>query len=259
MKQIIDVNAYVGAWPYWEIENRSAKDLLERAAENSIDQMWVTSLRAVLMDWTEGNEETYRICEQAPDKLIPILTISPFWVDDARHYLDTYADRGIFGVRLFPVFHGYSVGEYKELLTILRWINERKIPIIYSMRLFMNWGIRAGSISDVETIAKHTPNCPTILSGVNWGEIMAALTLVERFPNLHFDISCLALRRGIDLLLREAGPERVLFGTGMPFQNPKPILDHLKCLSAPDETLRLIFGGNAASMMESMKGTSQCN
>jgi len=256
LSPIIDVNAYVGTWPYWNTHMKAPESLLEAADTHGISQLWITSLRAVLLDWVEGNDETYEFCEHYCDRLLPVITASPFWIDDIRGYLDRCADRGMAALRLFPVFHGYALGEYEELLSILHWANERRMPIIYSVRMFMNWGVRAASVSGVELIARHAPNCPTILSGVNWGEIMETLTLVERFDNLHFDLSCLALRRGIELLLKTAGPDRVLFGTGMPFQSPGPILAHLDsaCLPISSGQRDVILGGNAARMLNAAKG-----
>ncbi len=258
MNRIIDTNAYVGDWPYWNIQRRTPKAILRSADENGIAELWITSLRAVLLDWVEGNEETYNLCADAQDRLRPVITVSPFWVDDVRSYLDTCARRGMVALRLFPVFHGYALGEYDAFLSILRWADDRRIPIIYSVRLFMNWGIRAAAVSGVELIARHAPHCPTILSGVNWGEIMETLTLVERFENLHFDVSCMALRRGIELLLKTAGPERVLFGSGLPFQSPESILGHLEpaCLPVSADARRRILGGNAARMVDHFQGSS---
>ena len=256
MTQIIDVNAYVGTWPYWSIRMKTPESLLEAADMHAISQLWITSLRAVLLDWVEGNEETYAFCQRSPSRLLPVITVSPFWVDDIRGYLDMCADRGMVALRLFPVFHGYALGEYDELLSILHWANEHGTPIIYSVRMFMNWGIRAASVSGVELIARHAPNCPTILSGVNWGEIMETLTLVKRFGNLHFDLSCLALRRGIELLLKTAGSNRVLFGTGMPFQTPSSILAHLDsaCLPISADARSMVLGGNAKRMLDRASG-----
>jgi len=249
MEHTVDINTYFGSWPYWKIENGEPEKMIAYAAKCGIDELWVSSLRAVLLDWVDGNEETFRICSKDPERLFPLITVSPFWVDNVLEMLEEYVARGMCGLRLIPTFQGYSVGEYEEFLAPLEWASDRQLPIVYSMRLFMNWGMRAGSIADVEVIAAHAPHSPIILSGVNWGEIMEALTLVERFQNLYFDVSCLALRRGLELLVQKAGKDRVLFGSALPFQDPSPILAHIRSLPVSAATVKRILGSNAKSLL----------
>lgn len=245
MPKILDMNAYFGSWPYWRIRNTHPSDILSIASKHGIDKLGVSSLRAVLLDWVKGNEETFRVCANNPEHLVPVVTVSPFWIDELPDLLDDYALRGMRALRLFPSFHGYLVGAYEEFLDILEWVSSKGFPVIYSMRLFMNWGLPVENVADIFVLAEHTPNSPLIVSGINWSEMMKVLPLIEQCPNLYFDVSCLSSRRGLEMLVRHAGCHRVLFGSALPFQEPGAIIANVESLPLDEAELEQVMSLNA--------------
>ncbi|MFW6049214.1 MAG: amidohydrolase family protein [Candidatus Bipolaricaulota bacterium] len=250
MTKIIDINSYFGSWPYWSIENRDLDQVLSLCGKHGISATCISSLRAVLLDWTEGNKETLGAYRDHQEEVIPFMTVSPFWVDNPLDLLEEYYDNGMKGLRLFPSFQNYSIATYREFVELIEWANDHRLPISFSMRLFMNWGLPVANIHDIEIVAKRAPDSPIIVNGVNWGEIMAVLPLIEKYENVHFGISCLALRRGFNLLLKTAGPSRVLFGTSLPFQDPGPVLQNVTNLPVKESEVEKILGGNALRIFD---------
>jgi hypothetical protein len=58
----IDVNAFVGHYPFRRVEGGSASALREAMQQNAIDQAWISNLSAVYWkDPTDGNAVLYRI------------------------------------------------------------------------------------------------------------------------------------------------------------------------------------------------------
>lgn len=73
----IDVNAFLGHYPFRKIEGGSPALLLETMKRTGIDQAWVSNLPAMFWrDPTEGNAMLYRVAETQP-ALRPVPAVHP--------------------------------------------------------------------------------------------------------------------------------------------------------------------------------------
>lgn len=81
----IDVNAFVGSYPFRRLEGGEPESLLETMRHTAIDRAWVSHLAAVYWrDPTEGNDDLYRITARYP-ALRPVPAIHPAfanWEDE---------------------------------------------------------------------------------------------------------------------------------------------------------------------------------
>jgi predicted TIM-barrel fold metal-dependent hydrolase len=112
-----------------------------------------------------------------------------------------------------------------------------------------------GELSDldvdaVRSIALAHPQLPIILSHVMGGlGVHPAVTyLIQRVPNIHIDISgILEYWRNV---ARDAGPERVLFATGLPFTDPGILVSNVQyALDLDENAKRMICGDNLRRLM----------
>jgi predicted TIM-barrel fold metal-dependent hydrolase len=125
---IVDANAFLGSWPYRDLEG-SREDLLARMDREGVDRALVSSLDAAhrrnvpaanqaLLDRVEGHE----------DRLIPVATVDPTytkWEED----LDECVARGAKAVKLLPLYHGYDLDE-EYPREAMRAAAERDLPVI---------------------------------------------------------------------------------------------------------------------------------
>ncbi|MCU4751198.1 amidohydrolase family protein [Halobacteria archaeon AArc-curdl1] len=115
---IVDVNAYVGRWPFHPFD-ASSEGLLEVMDRKGVDKAIVSSLGSVFYrDPQHGNRELVRDIDGHEDRLLPFTTINPTfpgWEDDLRHCVEEW---GMHGVRLLPAYHDYEINapEAKDLL-----------------------------------------------------------------------------------------------------------------------------------------------
>jgi predicted TIM-barrel fold metal-dependent hydrolase len=142
----------------------------------------------------------------------------------------------------------------------LAWLWEELLGALESHRVpcFLDYGSpesTQGDLSDVDvdmlrSIVLAHPDLPFILSHVMGGlGVHPGVTyLLRRVPNLHLDIT------GILEYWREAakdaGPERILFATGMPFTDPGILVSNVQYargLSTSEK--RLICGGTLRRLL----------
>ena len=79
------------------------------------------------------------------------------------------------------------------------------------------------------------PHCATCY---HYAPLAASIDSVSDLANVHFDLSTVTAGDAVSLLLRKAGPERVMFGTDFPFASERMTLAYLESGLVPlrDET-----------------------
>jgi predicted TIM-barrel fold metal-dependent hydrolase len=101
----IDVNAFVGAYPFRRVPGTSPGALLAAMDRAGLDQAWVTHLPGVFWrDPTEGNAWLLQLARSHP-RLRPVPAIHP-GLGDWRDALRAAADAGAVAVRADPTFYG---------------------------------------------------------------------------------------------------------------------------------------------------------
>jgi len=253
MENAVDANAYYGNWPFWDIPIKSGDAILRLMDEYNIEKAAIVSTKAIFLDWIQGNEEVLELsCRYSP-RFIPFVTIGPFPELDVKAKLREYVERGVKGIKLFPLFHGYQLDESLLAREWTKFFNQEKLIINYPLRLFMNWGLPVERVAGLRFLIDECPQCPIVISGINYPEIMKVYPLLERSPNTFVETSCLSFRGGIDLLIKQIGVDRVLFGSGLPLQNPGPVLANISACKIDREQRGYILSKNFCSSLLKVK------
>ena len=85
--------------------------------------------------------------------------------------------------------------------------------------------------------------------GMLGGNPQTFLKAFREYENVHFDTS-LASPQTIKAFLEEVGPERVLFGSDIPFGRMKTELHKILSLELEPRSLELVTGGNALRLLK---------
>lgn len=117
---MIDVNASLGQWPFRRVSgDESAASLVARLRRVGITSAWVSSYEGLLhRDIAAVNERLAGACRGQP--LVPFGVVNPSlpdWQDDVRRCREVW---NMPGIRLFPNYHGYSLGNpvFAELISL---------------------------------------------------------------------------------------------------------------------------------------------
>ncbi|NLC45413.1 MAG: metal-dependent hydrolase, partial [Clostridiales bacterium] len=105
---LIDVNTYIGNYPFRPIRNNSAKELLELLDDHNIDKACVSSISGVYYrDVMKGNYELLEDIAPYGERFIPVCNINPMYAEAASDFKRCIEELGFKGVKLFPKQHGY--------------------------------------------------------------------------------------------------------------------------------------------------------
>jgi len=245
---IIDINAYLGNWPYWKISVTTGATLLALLERHKIDVAAIASTKAIFLDCVRGNEEVAQLVRGNPQKLVGFAVISPTYGEEALAQLHRAAEMGMKGLRLFPLYHGYRFDSDPILQEILAGAAERGMPVMIPLRIIMNWELPALDIRDMARLITQFPQTHFILGCVN-RELREALALMRDHENVSIETSCLQIPYSIERLVNQVGAERVLYGSGLPLQYPACGLARIEGAEITDEEKALILGENAKRLL----------
>ena len=254
----IDVNAFLGAYPFARLPGTSPEALLAAMDRVTIDEAWVTHLPGLFWrDPTEGNRWLYETCRAHP-RLQPVPAVHPglaHWQD----VLNEAVQRGVPAVRCDPGFCGLPPAG-PEMRVLAAACGASGLPLLTAVRL------EDGRQRHPNDVAPELP-AAAVRALIRCDEdLRLVVTHADRafVEEVYFGSTPTEARRiwwdicwiwgppedHLATLLETVGAERFVFGTGQPLRLPEGSLAKLDLLDLPAERRGLIESGN---VRESLK------
>ncbi len=252
----IDVNAFVGAYPFRRVPGTSAQALLAAMDRTGIDQAWVTHLPGVFWrDPTEGNAWLLDLGRSQP-RLCPVPAIHPGLADWER-VLRNAAEAAVPAVRADPTFYGLDPagGAMRALAAAC---GEAGVALSLAVRFedgrqrHPNDHAPELPAAAVRALVRAHPSVRLLVTHADRPfveEVHFGSTPAEA-SRIWWDICWIwgPPEDHLQALLGTVGPGRFVLGTGQPLRLPEnggAKLDLLDC-SAADRAA--IEGGNAVAL-----------
>jgi predicted TIM-barrel fold metal-dependent hydrolase len=250
----VDVNAYLGHFAFRQLRHNTAGGLLALMDRKRIDKAAVSSAAAITYRNAQaGNEELHAETKAHRDRLIPVAVLNPAyagWRDDLAICRKEF---GMKALRLYPRWHNYRLTD-ASCLELVRAAAESGMPVTIPLRVEdrrqQSWLVDVPDVAldEIAALVKAVPRASFVLMNGS-GFTGSALGRKDGgLPaNYAIDTALLTAELNSELaqLLGNLGPERLVFGTGMPFHYPDPALAKLEILDAPAGVKDQIRGGNA--------------
>ena len=237
----IDVNAFLGAYPWGRVPGTSPQALLAALDRVSIDAAWVTHLPGLFWrDPTEGNAWLYETCVANP-RFKPVPAVHPglaHWPDALREAVD----RGAPAVRCDPCWYGLHPGG-AELRALAAACGAARVPLMVAVRLEdgrqrhhndVTPELSAAAVrnlircdADLRLVITHADRA--FLEEVHFG------STPDEAGRMWWDISWIwgPPEEHLATVLGTIGPERFVFGTGQPLRLPENAVAKLDLLELP--------------------------
>lgn len=227
---LVDVNAYVGHWPFLQLQYNSCDGLLARMKRFGVDLSVVSNLNGIFYKNTQSaNHELYkelRSKKQFADRFVPFAVINPIyagWRNDLQECVKTF---GMKGVRLYPKYHDYPVDD-PACVELVKRVRDHGLPLALSLRMVDNrqrsWMDieKEWALKDVMPLVTAVPDASYMIVNVaNSMNLTSEDTARVRKTNMLIDTSGRALNN-LSRMIETFGKEKFAFGTHA------PILDYL--------------------------------
>ena len=227
---LLDINAYVGHWPFKRLQYNTCDALLERMNKFGVDISAVSNLNGVFYKNTQSaNEELYdeiKSNRRFRDRFVPFAVINPIyagWKQDLEVCLRKF---GMKGVRLYPKYHDYELTD-PSCIEAVKSARDRGLPVALSLRM-VDYRQRSWmdienewELKDIVPIVREVPDAKYIILNIaNGTRLSDDEEELFKDADIVFDTSGRAISKPGELLKR-FGKDRFAFGTH------SPVLDYL--------------------------------
>lgn len=246
---LTDANVSLFHWPFRRLPLDEPAALATRLTALGVGEAWAGSFEGLLHRDLDGvNRRLAAACREVRSlRLRPFGSVNPLlpdWPEDLRRCARAH---GMPGIRLHPNHHGYGL-DHPAFESLLRLAGEAGliVQLVVATEDTRTQPPQT-QVADVDLrplpalLARHDQTRVQLLNH-RPGSITAELA---QRPNLWFDIARTEATDGVTRLVRQAGAERVLFGSHAPFLIPEAALirveEGLLTGLAPAEAEALLF------------------
>lgn len=242
-----DCNAGFGAYPRKPREERWRRDqLLEDMDLAGIAGALVVHAQTFVSDPMQANLQLMNEIQSYRDRLFPCWTVLPETCGDfpsVPEFMNLMRENKVRAVRIQPDVFAVPVREslWGELRDALL---QENILVLTAT---------SGNASDGENVDKLLSifrHNNVVLLGARWHTLWRwVLYFMNTYPHLHLEFSYFQTNRGVEYFAERYGPERCLFGTGLPQMAPGTARGFIDWSLLPYEETAKIAGGNLKQLL----------
>jgi hypothetical protein len=245
---IIDCHAHLGQWFNFHIPEFDEKSLIKSMDVLGIDKMCISALLSIGPDFLYGNEWVHKVVKQYPDRFFGYIGINPNYPELIESEIEKHWERGrMSAIKIHPETHDYPPDgmEYHRVYEILQERRGLLLSHVWGIDNVKVFGKLAKQYDSVTFILGHSGGVPKA--------IYEAIKVASECNNVYLDLTGSFHYEGIvELMVREVGADRVLFGTDAPFLDSRPAVGRVGYAEISEEDKAKILGLNMKKILDSL-------
>jgi hypothetical protein len=243
---IYDMHGHMGSWAAIYFPRGEPDQMIATMDECGVKHL-VFSHHHALLSPDLGNQASLDAVRRFPDRLKAYCVINPNYPEMAAADLASFEQNreAFVGFKFLSDYHRVAVTD-DRYRPALEYAEAQRLLV-----LMHTWG---GSPYDgpipVRAVAARYPNATFLLGHSCHGDWDAAVSLAREFPNIYLELTAVFDDRGvIEQFAAQAGSERMLFGTDLPWFDPHQALGVLLSAHLSDEDIHNICHRNAEHIL----------
>jgi len=247
---IIDCHTHLGPYFNFPIPKHWAEGMLEAMDSCGIRTAVSAPHVGVLSDFQWANQMMAEVVQKYPERFAGYCTVNPNYPEkDILDELEKCLRHSNFrGIKIHPDLHRCPANA-KQYQPVWAFAHEFSVTV-----LAHTWDALATCDPLMfGPIAKEFPRANILLghSGGVASGMEKAIQVAKEYRNVYLDLACSRFYHGmLELMVKEVGAERILFGTDMPFLDCRPRIGAVAIAKISDDDKRKIFGLNAKQLFE---------
>jgi len=265
---LIDINAYVGNWPFQKLKYNTCEALLERMNKFGVDISVISNLNGIFYKNTQSaNEELYdeiRSSRKFSDRFIPFAVINPIYAGWREDLETSVKQMGMKGVRIYPKYHDFGIID-PACIELVKRVRDHGLPVAFEFRMVdsrqRSWmdidyvvgtAKREWNLKDILPIVKAVPDAKyMILNFANAAALKPEEMDLVRNAELIFDTSGRTITN-MSEFLKVYGISKFAFGTHSPildYLSGQLRIESLSPAEADERVKEMLRSGNAKKML----------
>lgn len=204
--------------------------------------------KAVVFPFCEAgfsNDIVVQAMEEYPDRLIPYCCVDAWLaekaVEEVRHCVE---DLGFKGLKLHPTIHGYHLSDHGLVDPLFAAARDLHIPVIVHGASDLY-----NAPPEFAEMARAFPEVPVLMAHIGYfWSVDQAIQYARQLPNLYLETSRAPIFE-IAQAVREAGAEKVIWGTDSPFVDYEWEFKKMERATDKPDEYEMIVGGNMARLL----------
>ena len=243
---IIDMHGHFGPFNGIFFPNVTAEQMVGSMDRAGVRLIVCSSHEALLVNSGTGNARMADVVRRFPDRFRAYWGVNPNEPDVLLRQLDGLAERKEFvGIKFLSDYHRYPItGD--AYVPALKYAQEHRMPV-----LMHTWG---GSKFDgpelVGEVADRYPDLVILMGHSGYGEWDVSISVAKKHPNVYLELTAAYAVNGVvEKFVNEAGSEKVLFGTDLPWFDPHYAAGCILYAHISDNDRHNIFHRNAERIL----------
>lgn len=243
---IYDMHGHMGVWHSIFFPRADAVEMIGTMDECGV-RMLVFSHHMALHAPDLGNRLSVQAVRQYPDRLRAYCVANPNYPEQLEADLATFeAHSDVYvGFKFLPDYHGIPLTD-RRYQAAWQYANGRELLV-----LTHTWGDSdLDGPAVVRQMAERYPRVKLLLAHSCHGEWEAAVQLARDFANVYLELTAVFDDRGaLEKFVRQAGSNRLLFGTDLPWFDPHHAIGALLSADISDQDRHNICHSNAERLL----------
>lgn len=242
---VIDMHGHYGPWYGIYLPHAYAQGMLKEMDRAGV-QLIVCSAHTSFQDPPRGNALMREVVQQYPDRFRAYWTVSPNYADGLEADLQAVVEQPEFvGVKLHPTWHNCRL-EGKEYEPVFEWAEATGYPV-----LTHTWGNSPHCATvNVRKVAERYSQATILMGHSCYGEPEEAIALAKEYPHVYLELtSAYRINGYVEWMVREAGAEKVIFGSDLPWHTPQYGIGCVLWSHVSDKDRHAILHGNAERIL----------
>ena len=248
---VMDQHVHVGLRPARSTTASSSYlpgELIVNMNANGVDMVVAFPKANPHTDYRVENERIIASMKEHPNRIVAFARINPYFGAKAVADIREYAAMGVRGIKLHPIrdFSGNRVNDPELMFPLIQAIQEANLLVLVHSGEW--WNCSPSLIAD---LARNFPRTNFVMAhSAGFGGHQEAIAVARHQDNLYVDTASNGYPDITSNVVRELGPERVLYGSDHPtlpfgFELGKIV----KYAHLNSEQLDLILGRNLARLL----------
>ncbi|MBD3182752.1 amidohydrolase family protein [Candidatus Poribacteria bacterium] len=244
---IIDAHCHMGPYYNFHIPQNDAASIIQVMDNIGVKTACTSPHVGITPDHRIGNDMALKAMQDYPGRFFGYITLNPNYPDEIPEEIERCYKAGMRGFKIHPSLHSYPASG-ENLRPMWEFASEKKLPV-----LSHTWG-GDGTCSPtiLGKLAGQYPEVPVILghSGGTPGGYDESIDAARKYDNVFLETCCSSVMYGtIERFVREIGPDRILFGSDMPFVNANAQIGKILYAKISDDDKKKILGLNASRIL----------
>lgn len=247
--KIIDCHCHLGRYFNFNVPGHSPEDMIKSMDNTGVEKSCISPHMSLTSDIEKGNAFMMETVRKYPERFVGFLTYNPHFPDLMASELPVYFQTpGIKGVKIHQGTHKTTL-KNPAYRNIYSFADKYNIPI-----MIHTWSME--TIKNIEEISAEYTNAVFLMGhfGALPDNMKYAAKVINSRNNVYGDTTVsMMYEKNVEWLVEIAGEDKVLYGTDMPFIDPRVCLGRVLYSDLSQSIKEKILGRTMDTILEKVK------